>query len=104
MQLKLYDRQVKYILRVFRELSAEDSIAKSIVTCLTKQRASEKNPLHNAYRKEANEQYGCEGEIEIDPDAPISECGDGAGVYVQAWVFVYSYLLDHNLAREDGNL
>ena len=46
------------------------------------------------YREMAKEQYHVDGEIEIDPDAPVSRCDcdncvkheDGA--YVQAWVWV----------------
>lgn len=41
------------------------------------------------YRKEADQQYGREGEIEIDSDACISKGADD-GAYVQAWVWVYA--------------
>lgn len=38
-------------------------------------------------RELAHEQYHCDGEIEIDDSATVSE-GDGNGAYVQAWVWV----------------
>jgi hypothetical protein len=40
----------------------------------------------------AKQQYGSEGEIEIDPNAKVSRSKDYTGeigAYVQAWVFVY---------------
>lgn len=44
------------------------------------------------YRKAAREQYGDEGQIEIDDEAPVSSQGPGPdmpeGAYVQAWVWV----------------
>lgn len=35
----------------------------------------------------ARDQYGCDGEIEIDEGAPVSRGSDN-GAYVQAWVWV----------------
>jgi hypothetical protein len=45
------------------------------------------------YRELAKEQYHRDGEIEIDPDAPVSRsaydsCERDDGAYVQAWVWV----------------
>ena len=40
-----------------------------------------------AYREAAIDQYGNEGEVEIDDDAIVS-LGDDDGAYVEAWVWV----------------
>jgi hypothetical protein len=42
------------------------------------------------YRDAAKELFHREGEIEIDPGAPVSK-GDDEGAYVQAWVWVSDY-------------
>lgn len=44
-------------------------------------------PTDETYREAARDRYGCDGEIEIDPGAPVSR-GDDPGAYVQAWVWV----------------
>jgi hypothetical protein len=49
-----------------------------------------------AYRKAADRLHGRDGEVEIDDDAKISQSPD-AGVYVQAWVWVY----DDDVTAED---
>lgn len=41
------------------------------------------------YRDAANEQYGSDGEIEIDDNALVSR-GSDEGAYVEAWVWVSS--------------
>ncbi len=48
---------------------------------------------HPGYVTLAQEQYGCDGECEIDDNATVSlsEDQDGIlGAYVHAWVFVYN--------------
>jgi hypothetical protein len=42
------------------------------------------------YRDAAKELFHREGELEIDPGAPVSKGGDD-GAYVQAWVWVPDY-------------
>ena len=42
----------------------------------------------DAYRQAAKRMHHKDGEVEIDPGAPISAGADD-GVYVQAWVWVY---------------
>lgn len=39
------------------------------------------------FRNAAREQYGRDGECEIDAEAPVSR-GSDCGAYVQAWVWV----------------
>ena len=41
------------------------------------------------FRRRARELYQDSGEIEVDDGAPVS-IGEGAGAYVQAWVWVDS--------------
>jgi hypothetical protein len=41
------------------------------------------------FRRRARELYQEAGEIEVDDGAPVS-IGEGAGAYVQAWVWVDS--------------
>lgn len=43
-----------------------------------------------AIRELAKARHHVDGEIEIDPDAAISE-GDDNGAYVQAWVWISFY-------------
>jgi hypothetical protein len=52
------------------------------------------------YRDKAREQYGREGSIEIDVDAPVSR-GSDPGAYVQAWVWVYDDALQVGEGSED---
>lgn len=58
-------------------------------------------PEHQAYREAARQQYGREGEIEIDDAAEVSHAHDHApdapchsaddeGAYVQAWLWVHN--------------
>jgi hypothetical protein len=45
-------------------------------------------PSDDWYRQQAEEQHGHEGEVEVDPGAPVSRTDNGA--YVQAWIWVYN--------------
>lgn len=54
------------------------------------------------YRAVARAQYHCDGEIEIDENAPLSQA-DGnpdGGCYVQAWVWVSDEEID-SAEKED---
>jgi len=46
------------------------------------------DPSDDELRAAAKRIYEREGEIEIDPGAPVSRGGD-PGAYIQAWVWVY---------------
>jgi hypothetical protein len=46
------------------------------------------------YRGLAKDQYEDEGTLEIDDNAIVSRCDDGAGAYVQAWVWVQAENLE----------
>ena len=48
-----------------------------------------KKPTLAQYRKAAKTRYHVEGEVEIDPKAPVSRVYRN-GAYVQAWVWVYN--------------
>ena len=45
------------------------------------------------YREAARENLHYDGDVEVDPDAPVS-LGDDAGAYVQAWVWVGDLMVD----------
>lgn len=52
-----------------------------------KQLDEQKDAPFAPYRKAAWEDHHCDGQIEIDDNAPVSLSDDG-GAYVQAWVWV----------------
>lgn len=60
-------------------------------------------PDDEEMRELAGQQYGREGECEIDDDAVISR-GEDNGAYVQAWVWVeYPETQDPNDSEEDDD-
>jgi hypothetical protein len=53
------------------------------------------------YRALAREQYHCDGEIEVD-DAAVVSNGDDTGAYVAAWVWVDDPEGEEGEEDEDG--
>lgn len=45
---------------------------------------------HELYREAAKDNYvePSDNEIEMDPDAEVSECADDTGAWVHVWVYV----------------
>ena len=69
-------------------VTADQSLAaENLRAHLLKMIKSDSGKLAERYR-DAAARYARDGEIEIDPGAPVS-FGDDHGAYVQAWLWIY---------------
>jgi ribosomal protein L12E/L44/L45/RPP1/RPP2 len=86
MQLQLTDDQIAYLLAA-AGAKPEDTVLESLAAVLNERIASNTDETDQKYREAADNEYGRDGECEIDDGAPVSR-GDDPGAYVQAWVWV----------------
>ena len=97
MQLQLTDDQIAYLLAMAKA-NPEDKVLESLAAVLNERIASNTDETDQKYREAADNEYGHDGECEIDDGAPVSR-GNDPGAYVQAWVWVSNQ--EAGIAGED---